>query len=301
MSKTWLTCLVVGVILVALLFVAAIAAFVFLPNLGALLSSPKGATLVYEVDPDSLAPGQTVDIDNLCKAIDRRLGFGGRLGIVQRVGARRIAVFVMGPNVEDKLRVERLLAAAGNLEFRILANRRDNKALIEKALADPSKTKILGSGGELAAWWAPVKTGEEKGLIGSGDIALRKKKQAGSETTEVLLLNDDYNITGAFLTRADLADSEGRPCVTFGFNRPGGQLFGKLTGSHLPDNLTGFAYRLGIVLDGEVYSAPSIQSTIYDSGEITGSFTPQEVDDLVRILNSGTLPAKLRPVKKRGG
>ena len=29
-----------------------------------------------------------------------------------------------------------------------------------------------------------------------------------------------------------------------------------------------------------MYSAPSIQSTIYDSGQITGSFTSDEVDEI---------------------
>ena len=68
----------------------------------------------------------------------------------------------------------------------------------------------------------------------------------------------------------------------------GGQLFGQLTGSHLPDRLTGFSYKLAIILDDEVYSAPSIQSTIYDSGQITGSFTSEEVDEIVSMLNAGT-------------
>ena len=92
--------------------------------------------------------------------------------------------------------------------------------------------------------------------------------------------------------------SKGKPCIIFGFDNAGGQLFGQLTGSHLPDKLTGFSYRLAIILDDEVYSAPSIQSTIYDSGQITGSFTSDEVDEIVSMLNAGSLPARIRPVKK---
>ena len=55
-----------------------------------------------------------------------------------------------------------------------------------------------------------------------------------------------------------------------------------------------------MILDNELYSAPSIQSTIYDSGEITGSFTPQEVQDLVNVLDAGRLPAALtkEPISK---
>ena len=50
---------------------------------------------------------------------------------------------------------------------------------------------------------------------------------------------------------------------------------------------------MGIILDGELYSAPSINSTIFDRGEITGRFTRAEVDDLVKVLNAGSLPAAL--------
>ena len=67
-----------------------------------------------------------------------------------------------------------------------------------------------------------------------------------------------------------------------------------MTGTHLPDKgLTEFTYKLGIVLDGELYSAPSIQSTIYDRGQITGNFTKAEVEKLVDVLNAGALPATL--------
>ena len=111
----------------------------------------------------------------------------------------------------------------------------------------------------------------------------------------MLLVPDNYNVTGAYLDQAPIRhqDQEGRPCVTFSFNDKGGQLFGQLTGSHLPDPASDFQYHLGIVLDGELCSAPSINSTIYESGEITGSFTQEEVQELVNVLNAGSLPAAL--------
>ena len=87
--------------------------------------------------------------------------------------------------------------------------------------------------------------------------------------------------------------------MRFNFNSEGGSLFGQLTQSHLPDEVNkDLTYKLGIVLDGTVYSAPSIQSTIYNSVQITGSFTKQQVEDLALVLNAGSLPAKIRPVKK---
>jgi len=69
-----------------------------------------------------------------------------------------------------------------------------------------------------------------------------------------------------------------------------------LTGDHLPDKSTGFSYKLGIILDGELQSAPSIRSVISNRGEITGTFTKQDVSDLADILNAGSLPMRLRLV-----
>ncbi len=77
------------------------------------------------------------------------------------------------------------------------------------------------------------------------------------------------------------------------------QRFAKLTGSHLPEKATGFAYQLGIIVDGRLYSAPSIRSTISERGEITGTFTAEEVSDLADLLNAGRLPAQLRLIEPK--
>jgi SecD/SecF fusion protein len=300
MNKTWAILLAVGVVLVALFMLTAVAAFVFLPQLGDLMTQPKGPVLVYEVDPTSLTPGQQVDMDKLMYAINSRVKpRGSRLALVRKLDGQRIEVAVVGPSTSDKERVERLLTCAGELQFRILANTRDNKDLIKQALANPAKAKLFGKDGKLAAWWVPVKAGQGSGLAGYRDIVSRTKTKAGRKVTDVLVLNDDYNVTGGYLTRAQSSvDQSGKPCITFAFDTYGGQLFGQLTSDHLPDELTGFSYKLAIMIDDEVYSAPAIRSTIYDRGEITGSFTMDEVDEIVEVLNAGILPAKIRPVKK---
>ena len=50
--------------------------------------------------------------------------------------------------------------------------------------------------------------------------------------------------------------------------------------------------QIAIVLDGVVYSAPNVNDRI-DGGQssISGSFTPQEAEDLASVLNSGKSPA----------
>jgi len=42
-------------------------------------------------------------------------------------------------------------------------------------------------------------------------------------------------------------------------------------------------------------SAPTINSEIRNQGQISGSFTQKEVENLVNILRAGRLPATLKP------
>jgi SecD/SecF fusion protein len=86
----------------------------------------------------------------------------------------------------------------------------------------------------------------------------------------------------------------GRQVVYFNLDAAGGELFGKLTGANLKKPL-------GIFLDGACMSAPYIQSQIFHSGQITGNFSAQELDFLVKTLEAGSLPARLKepPLSER--
>ena len=57
--------------------------------------------------------------------------------------------------------------------------------------------------------------------------------------------------------------------------------------------------QLAIVLDDRVFSAPVIQSPIYDEGQITGQFTLEEAQNLALTLRSGALPASLEYQEER--
>jgi preprotein translocase subunit SecD len=50
---------------------------------------------------------------------------------------------------------------------------------------------------------------------------------------------------------------------------------------------------LAIVLNDEIKSAPVIEGTIRDRGQISGSFTKEQAEDLALTLRSGALPAKI--------
>ena len=60
-----------------------------------------------------------------------------------------------------------------------------------------------------------------------------------------------------------------------------------------------FHYKLAIVLDNVLQTAPELQTAIGEQGRITGNFDQQEVNDLVEIINAGSLPAALEPTPVR--
>jgi preprotein translocase subunit SecD len=56
---------------------------------------------------------------------------------------------------------------------------------------------------------------------------------------------------------------------------------------------------MAVVMGGRVKEVANIQSAIRDSGRITGSFTPDEVEILSKMLRTGALPASLLYLEDR--
>src|SRR5262249_10770262 len=89
-----------------------------------------------------------------------------------------------------------------------------------------------------------------------------------------------------------------RPAIAFTFSAEGGDLFGLLTRKNIPSRgseESQLKRHLAIILDGLIMSAPTINSEIRQGGQITGRFTKKEAENLVNMLRSGALPARLKP------
>ena len=245
-----------------------------------------------------------VDMDQLIAAISRRINPGGQKEItIRRFGPGQIEIIVptvRGEGSEEEVaRIKKKISSVGTLEFRITANPRDHKFHIDRARAlSDRETRVYGEKKAddekptILAWWVPVTEGREDTFVGG--YTTRVVKQRGKDVTQVLVVNDPFNVTGQYLVKAAQSyDEKGRPDVTFAFNATGAALFGRLTSANLPDPAQDFYRHLGIVLDGSIYSAPRIQSAIYSHGQISGDFTQKEAQDLVDVLNAGALPAAL--------
>ena len=104
-------------------------------------------------------------------------------------------------------------------------------------------------------------------------------------------------LTGDVITdaRSDF-DQFARPSVSMTMNVTGAQKWAKITAAASAKQPQG---RIAIVLDNNVYTAPTVQGEIPNgNSQITGNFTTEEAKDLALVLKAGSLPAPTRIVEQ---
>ena len=97
-------------------------------------------------------------------------------------------------------------------------------------------------------------------------------------------------LEGDAVTTASTQNNQGQIEVTLGMNQEGGAAWFKMTKQAYENGKR----EIGIVLDNEVVSAPSVNNGAISGGRtsISGNFSVQEAGDLARILEIGQLPAR---------
>jgi len=109
-------------------------------------------------------------------------------------------------------------------------------------------------------------------------------------------------LTGEYIVSANVdRDELGRPVVAFRLDGKGGTLMRKLTRNYMAHgakNPTDCGRQLAVVLDGELLSAPVIQSEISTRVQISGNFTIEEAQRLANNLNAGALPVPLKVLEE---
>jgi len=92
--------------------------------------------------------------------------------------------------------------------------------------------------------------------------------------------------------RADFSQTSAYANVSMSMNAEGSKTWARMT----KDNI---GKSIAIVLDGYVYSAPTVNTEITGgSSQITGNFTVEEAKDLANTLKSGKMPAPARIVQE---
>ncbi len=212
------------------------------------------------------SPGEQLDEyqrqEKLQKAIDiigaRINGLGVAEPVLRPVGQNRIEIQLPGVSTKDNPDVVDQVTAPARLDFRLV-----------------HPTLRPGAGIEAPAGYE-VKTLEWEGRRGESGVEELFVKRIPEMTGEM--------ISNSF-ARPDLY---GKPEVILEFTSEGKKRFAEVT-RVIADmgQRNGTLGRLAIVLDGRLYSAPTVREEINsDSAQITGSFTDREAINLANVLNN---------------
>ncbi|HZN34574.1 MAG TPA: protein translocase subunit SecD [Pirellulaceae bacterium] len=254
--------------------------------------------------------------------------------VVRPFGQQQVEIVVPETDPLEVQKIKELINTAGVLQFMIVAGEtNDDNDLVELAKTHAErpdqerlKREVLNENGERVGFWATLaredpKPGETdppfRGLeliqtailrgTGNGqilDLTQQERNtyafneplfkaylaQHGLRDVDVLLKFDaDFDVRGDDLSSsaASIDHETFSPCIHFTMTTGGSNKMGFLTQNNLQR-------KLAIVFDSKLLSAPVIRSKIDTNGQITGRFTQEEVDFIVGILKSGSMPVVMQ-------
>ncbi|QAZ67670.1 protein translocase subunit SecD [Solidesulfovibrio carbinolicus] len=203
-------------------------------------------------------------VDQAVKTIRNRIDeFGVAEPDIRKQADNRIQIQL--PGLQDPERAIKLIGKTAHLEFKVV----DETVDMEKA---------------------------QKGILPPGDelSVLRHRNPDGSYLERPIALKADAVMTGESIAdaRANF-DPNNQAYVALTFTPSGARQFERVTAENVKK-------QLAIVLDGKVYSAPTIQEKIGGGrASITGRFSTEEARDLAIVLRAGALPAPVTILEQR--
>ncbi|MFT3867058.1 MAG: protein translocase subunit SecD [Nibricoccus sp.] len=222
-----------------------------------------GVAVTLEADEAALAKlPEWQRKEKLSKAIqiisDRVNGLGVAEPLIRPVGENRIEIQMPAINTKDNPEAVDSIKKPARLDFR---------------LVHPSLTPQPG-----------VDT-----PAGYEILTLEHETRNGENGVEELFVKQRPEMAGDALDEAfPRADEFGKPEIILKFTKEGKARFAEVTGEIARSNQANRSLgRLAIVLDGKLYSAPTVKEQINsDTAQITGSFTDREAQELSNVLNN---------------
>ncbi|MEH2191623.1 MAG: protein translocase subunit SecD [Nostoc sp.] len=272
-------------ILILVLIIAAITVIATIPiPLG--LDLRGGSQLTIQVKPSPEIPKITErELEGVKKVVEGRInGLGVSEPVIQTVSSDKILVQL--PGVNDPEQAERVLGGTAQLEFRT-----------QKPNTETQLFAFQASRAELKVKQEELRKSADKAAITKNQEDLQKNNQAIAELFE----STNPPLIGKYLKDAYGEPTQGNNWhVTIRFDQKGGELFANLT-----KNLAGTGRSIGVFLDNELISAPTVGIEFAAAGisggsaVITGRFTAQQANDLGVQLRGGALPVPVEIVENR--
>ncbi len=200
--------------------------------------------------------------------------------------------------LDDPKDLQRMLKGAGILEFRILPEAGQPNVDTEEIAGYVETLRTKGpkyASDEKYVWcelenvdeWKNPNTGQwNNPNITVAQFGEKYYLLTSNKREEVMLRGMEGKAWRLKKASPGRDPRSGSRAIDFVLDDRAGILFGQLTGRNIGKPLC-------IILDDLAISAPNINSRITTNGQITGSFTVTEVDDMVNKLNAGSLPARL--------
>jgi preprotein translocase subunit SecD len=272
-------------ILILVLIIAAITVIATIPiPLG--LDLRGGSQLTIQVKTSAETPKITErELEGVKKVVEGRInGLGVSEPVIQTVGTDKILVQL--PGVNDPEQAERVLGGTAQLEFRT-----------QKPNTETQLLAFQASRAELKAKQEELRKSTDKATIVKNQEDLQKNNQSIAELFE----STNPPLIGKYLKDAYGEPTQGNNWhVGIRFDQKGGELFANLT-----KNLGGTGRSIGVFLDNELISAPTVGIEFAATGitggaaVITGNFTAQQANDLGVQLRGGALPVPVEIAERR--
>ena len=236
--------------------------------------------------------GDASEITKAIRALDNTLSITTKDDMIEGVFSETAIKQIQDEVINQSLEIVRRRIDETGTNEPIIQRQGDDRIVVQlPGLENPQRVKdLLGKTAKLSFHLVNMDVGNSDVKNTGGDMVLPMVERPG----ETLAVNRQAMLTGDMLVAAAYApDQNGQSAVSFRFNPVGTKKFCQLS----KDNVNRL---FAIVLDNEIISAPVIREPICGgSGQISGSFTVKEANDLAILLRAGALPAPLNIIEER--
>jgi protein-export membrane protein SecD len=237
---------------------------------------PSGYTLTLR--GAAIAQIQETTMTQTLETIERRIN---ALGLTEptiqpRGGQNSNEILVQLPGEGDPSRAKQVIQAGGQLELKLVE---DPVVYTSEADALSKHGGLLPAGTELVPGRPETRTATGAPPDGEGWYILTRAAVVTGRDLRSATENRNSNNPGQWV-------------VDFTLSADAARRFGPFTQQNL-------GRQMAIVLDHRVYSAPTINGRIDDSGLIEGNFSQDSAHDLALVLRAGALPASIKYLEER--